>query len=82
MSAKEIVNLPEGAIKDAYCRIYRESGDRFLSHLAAAVVSANEDDFCLLRPIALLFLDKYQLLDDPPQTAETNVTDSDPTLHH
>jgi hypothetical protein len=58
MTALKISNLPEAAIKDFFCRIYQESGSCFLTHFAAAVVSATGEEFLLIRPAAILLITK------------------------
>lgn len=66
----DLVNLPEWRIRAIFARAgQRHSEDRFLSSFAAAVCLAGQADFRLVRPLALLMIDKYGLLSaerEPP----------------
>jgi hypothetical protein len=58
----EIATLSKEKIRELLCagaKLHR--GDLFLECLAGAVCHADEHDFNLLRPAALVFIAKYQL---------------------
>lgn len=65
----EICRLSDDAIKEVFVRVYRESTggglrphNTFLCHLAETVVLANDQDFELIRPSALMTMAHYKLL--------------------
>lgn len=59
---ERVLRFRDVQIKELFCRGAKEHPEnRFLVSLASAVVSATDDEFDLLRPAALSFIERFKL---------------------
>lgn len=57
-----VLKLRDEQVKEILCAAARRNPkDNFVVSLAGALVSASDADFCVLRPAALLIIERHQL---------------------